>query len=128
METIDWQTNIIRPNLAQPGYIAERQGIHGSLSFEYLPPLSTATEAVQGRIEVLQATGRHGEAADEMIKFVSEYLQTWSEKDPVSLSIIRCLRPQLLFRLFKILVNAAASDPAPGNAKAVTGEALAGKS
>lgn len=128
-QTIDWRTNIIRPGLAQEGFIAEREGLHGSLEFTYLPPLPNATEAAQGRIEGLQATGRHGDACDEMTKFVAEYLQTWSEQAQVELASIRCLRPPLLFRMFKILCNAGSSDPRPGPTREVrTGEQIAGKS
>ena len=128
MKTIDWRTNIIRPDVSQEGFIAEREGIHGSLEFTYLPPLSAATEQIQGKVEIQQAAGRHESACDDMSRFVAEYLQTWSEKDAVALDNVRCLRPQLLFRVFKILCNASGSDTKPGPAKDVkTGETLAGK-
>ena len=128
-KTLTWRDNLIRPDLSQDGFIAEREGIHGSLDFKYLPPLPVQTEAIQGRVEQLQAVGKTGEAAGEMIKFVGEYLQSWSEDAPATIENITILRPPLLFRMFKILVGASGSDVKPGRTEvAKTGEALLGKS
>lgn len=127
---LDWRSNIIRPNVGQDGFIAERYGLHGDLSFNYLPPIPNATEDIQGRVESLHNVGRHREAADEIAKFISDYLQSWSEKDAPVLDNVMRLRPQLLIRLFKVIIGASASDPEPGatSKAAKTGDALTGKS
>jgi len=128
-KTLTWRDNLIRPDLSQDGFIAEREGIHGSLAFGYLPPLPVQTETIQGKVEALQTVGKTGEAAGEMIKFVAEYLQSWSENAPVNIDNITIMRPPLLFRLFKILVGASGSDPqGRTDTVAKTGDALLGKS
>lgn len=129
-KSIDWRTNIIRPGALQDCFIAEREGIHGSLEFSYAPPLGQHIEACQTEVEKENERGRGEAAFVAMCRFVSSYLRSWSEKDDVSLENIQCLRSQLLIRIYRVLCNQVGSDARPSAKPGLppTGDELLGKS
>lgn len=99
----------------EPGYIAERKGLHAALKFTYRPMLMEERDVVRAQWQ----TKTPLEAARLQVQQVVSRLVTWDNKDakgetlPIKFEQVRTLRPNLLDAVYAVISGAVPSDPDP---------------
>jgi|LakMenEpi03Aug12_release.lakeMendotaPanAssembly.Ray.scaffolds.fasta_scaffold309422_2 hypothetical protein len=118
----DWKSNLIRDGIAQEGYIAEVEGIHGELSFTYRPMLGQKADLYTDMV----AKEPNAEKAYLFVcDIVADHVTGWSEAVPPSKDSMRCLKQKLLVAMYRIIRGDRASDALKASK---TGDELLGKS
>lgn len=126
----DWKDNFIRDGVTQQGFIAEQDGIHGSLLFSYRPMLGQHAELYADMIDKLMLQDPE-KAYLKTVDVVSDYTTDWDQDRPLSKESIRIIKKRLLIRMYSIIRGEQKSDPIPGsegNIIARTGDQILGKS
>lgn len=108
-EYSDWRDGIIRDGFTRRAYLAESEGEHQELRFNYRPFLAEEVEEIAGRRDRYQAAGEDVKARGEMIKAVNRSLTEWSlklrngESVELNLSNIRRLPLVLQTKIYNIV-------------------------
>lgn len=105
---------IINDGYNEPGYLAERKGLHPAVKFTFRPMLHEKRAGVNA---LIMAGGVNGPRA--MVKAIVDHLVSWDvcdkDKKPVEVSLanVAHLRPNLIEGLYNIVSGWAPSDPEP---------------
>ncbi|MFN9110311.1 MAG: hypothetical protein ACK5XN_09605 [Bacteroidota bacterium] len=123
----DWKSNFIRDGVSQDGFIAEVDGLHGSISFKYRPMLGQHAELYADAIEKA-VTADPEKGYLKMVDVVAEYLQEWDQPAELNKENVRRLKQRLMIRIYRIIRGDNKSDDRPGLDLASTGDQILGKS
>lgn len=105
---------IINDGYNEPGYLAERKGLHPAVRFTFRPMLHEKRACVNA---LIMAGGVNGPRA--MVKAIVDHLVSWDVcgKDgkpvEVSLTNVAHLRPNIIEGLYNIVSGWSPSDPEP---------------
>lgn len=128
--TVSGTTNVILDGLVKDGYIASaHDGLHGELTFTYVPMLTEEVERMNHTAAKFEQSGEPEKAVTAQAVALAKKVRSWSEVHPttsaplaVDANHIGRLQPRLLWRLRTILTGAAGSDPRPADLKTVASQ------
>ncbi len=116
MENISGTLNFIPDDgYTEKAYIQLSLGMHGELRFSYRPMLVENRSAVLRSFDKMTAEAADIKSSDLMAEHITE----WDVKDargeivPVSVDVMRRIRPQLFYRMWGIMLGTGASDIDP---------------
>ena len=121
MDVISWETAVIEDNFVQEGYIAKREGLHGEVSFRYLPLTPEETDFWERKRDQVVTPEQAQKFRVEVAKMLAERVQGWSVEtakgDPVQVTAnaVRHLRVMISDKLYMIVIGYGASDVLPAD-------------
>lgn len=93
----------------EPGYVAERPGLHGELRFVFRPMLVEDQSKIMRALEKASNDGWAVKAA----RVVADRVREWSLTEPIKAEQVLRLKPALFSRLYGIVLGTDASDIDP---------------